>query len=164
MLVICSTSFLAAGCSTTKAPKVDVRGASISERSSEAVVVEFDLHLVNPNNAPLELLEMHYSLNVDGRRVFEGRRDAQATLPSGGEWTLRVPAVIPFDQAGWNSATPAQVRYDVDGSLVYSAPGPLAEILLDAGIWRPKAGFSSEGELKLRDGASTTASSATLDH
>lgn len=150
LLSLGASAFLIAGCTTIKAPNLTVQDGAVTAQSSEALVVDFNLHLGNPNNESLELLEIDYVMFVDGRHVFKGRRDAQATLPAGGEWTVRIPAVIPFDDAGWTETEiPSQVRYDVSGTLVYSSPGPLAEILLDARIWRPKAGFHAKGNMTL---------------
>ncbi len=139
------------GCASFNAPQIQVQSVSVTETTDDALTIAFDLILTNRNDAPVELIEFEYNLEVDGRSVYSGRRDAQATVPAGGTWSLRVPAVIPFSDVGFSTSTmPEQVQYDVGGSLLYISPGALAEVLMDAGIYRPTTGFGAAGSLTLR--------------
>jgi len=160
MRSVCRQSFIAgqilvaaglAGCSGFQSPSVSISEPSVADRSDEAVVLSFDMAMQNPNDQPLELREMHYTLRVDDSTVYRGRRDAQATLPADGAWTISVPAVIPYRAADWSSqSSSAEVRYELQGALLYVMPGEIREILLESGIHRPTVRFRAEGETSLQ--------------
>ncbi len=140
------------GCSSVAPPQVDILGASVGEVTEEGFVVDFTVNLSNPNDKPLALSEMHYSVGAGGTRVYEGRRSAEATLAAGGQKVLHVPAVILFEQIG-TDAVPPSLAYDLRGELWYLAPGALAETLFDAGVQKPSVGFGGEGALTFADSA-----------
>lgn len=118
--------------------------------TNEAVAVEFDYDLSNPNSQPLELQTMTYNLAVDGRQTYTGKRSAEATLPTSGASRLTIPAVIRYDEMGWAAgAIPSAADYRLSGELIYVAPGALAEILLDSGVRTPTASFGDAGVIEL---------------
>jgi LEA14-like dessication related protein len=142
---------LAGGCSNSQSPQIQVQSATIVQTTDDALVVAFDVLLSNPNSKPLELIEFNYVLHVDDAAVYSGRRDAQTTLPARGQWTLTIPAVVPFSDVPWDIASmPDQARYEMHGTLLYISPGALAEVLMDAGLYRPTTGFGAAGALTLR--------------
>jgi len=137
------------GCTGFRAPRIEVLGAKVVEVTDEAIRVDIALDLINPNAEPLELREITYSFTIDGTRTFQGKRSAQATLPSTGANRLNIPAVVRFDRAGWETTRPDEASWSVTGSLVYLAPGALAEILLDINVRTPKAPFRGTGTVAL---------------
>ncbi|MEM7227801.1 MAG: hypothetical protein AAF432_03200 [Planctomycetota bacterium] len=143
LMLICLTTVLV-GCSRYRPPDiavVDMRSVLITD---EALQIDIDFELVNPNREPLELVHVDYRLDVDGRTVFQARRATRATLPSGQIYTATIPAVVPFDRANWIEGMPSSAACSVHGSLMYVTPGALAEVLLDTGVRRPKVGFRGE--------------------
>lgn len=141
---------LLAGCSGYRAPSINVAGAEVIETTEEAVAIRFALDLVNPNPEALELRQFDYALAVDGRKVYSGRRSAEATLRAGGTKRLFIPAVVRYDLMGWDArAHPAEVGYSLNGSLLYVTPGEIAEILLDTGVRKPRIRFSDTGRVGL---------------
>lgn len=135
------------GCSGTARPSAVVTNASVVERSAGAVVVEFEIETANPNDIELPMRDVVYTLDVDGRRVFSARRDAQATMPRGGTQVIRIPAVVPLGEGG---VSPDLHGYSLRGTIYYSLPSQLADVLFDAKISRPSVGIGEEGELDLR--------------
>jgi len=119
----------------------------VRERSSEAVVVEFVVEAANPNGIELPMRDITYSLALDGRQVFSGRREALATIPRHGTQSIVIPAVIPTGEGG---AEPAVHRYSLSGRLRYSLPSQLADVLFDAKLSRPGVSIRDEGEIDLR--------------
>lgn len=147
VMFICA--FLA-GCSGYRAPSIAVAGAEVIETTEEAMAIRFALDLTNPNQEALELREFDYALAVDGRKVYSGRRSAEATLRAGGTKRLFIPAVLRFDLMGWDAdARPAGVGYSLTGSLLYVTPGEIAEILLDTGVRKPRVRFTDAGRVTL---------------
>jgi predicted small secreted protein len=139
-----------AGCNVVRGPKVAVQGVSVTEATGEALGVKVLLEMRNPNRAPVELYDFHYSLHVDGRQVYEGRRAASATLGTLGTRSVELPAVVPFERLAWSrDGLPPAATYEVHGTLRYIAPNMLLQVLLDAGKRRPGVGFSSRGELAI---------------
>ena len=138
---------LLGGCSGTASPAMSVTDASIRERTDEAAVVEFVVEASNPNDIELPMRAVVYTLSVDGRRVFSGRRDAQATMPGEGTQTIRSPAVVPCGEDG---VTPGVYRYTLRGRVYYSLPSQLADVLFDSNVSRPSVGIGDEGEIDLR--------------
>lgn len=142
-----------AGCAGYRPPSIQLADVRLSERSSEAAALEFDLVLENPNAEPIELREFRYSLSLDGRHVYEGRRAAFTTLHPGVESRITLPGVVRFDSMGWaDDALPPAADYRLSGNVMYVTPGALAEILLDTGVRRPKTGFTRRGRLEFVSG------------
>jgi hypothetical protein len=148
----------AGGCSSYQSPRIEVLGASAMERTDEAQSLRLDLLLENPNNEALELRLFDYTVYVDDKRAYSGKRAAQATLNAGGSKQMSIPAVVVFAEHGWSGAdaeghggsgVPAQVQWRVQGTLLYITPGAIAEILLDTGVRKPTAGFSGSGNVVL---------------
>ena len=133
---------LVTGC-TYKAPRVSVAGAQITATSTEAIVVTFDLLVANPNARTLELDELRYTLTIEGREVYTGRRRAGANLSILGEQRIALPAVVPATEA---SATPLPCT--LRGWLRYRTPGQIAQRLFDTGVRRPKVGFRYDGRIE----------------
>jgi hypothetical protein len=135
------------GCSGAAKPDAVVTDAALRDRTPEAAVVEFTVEATNSNTIELPMRAVVYSLSIDGRRVFSGRRDAQATMPRGGAQTITIPAVIPMGEGG---VMPGMHRYSLRGRIFYSLPSQLADVLFDTKLSRPSVGLSDDGEIDLR--------------
>lgn len=126
-------------------PRVKVVGAGVRESSEAGMVLGFLLECENPGEDPLPLRTASYTVWLDGRRVFEGQRRAQATLRRYGTQEIVLPAAMAH--AGGPRA--GAHEYRIEGTLTYLAPGALAQVLFDAEIVRPSRGFSGEGTLEI---------------
>lgn len=146
VLALVTTLLLLGGCSAYRPPTLEIVGVSIKERTDEATRVDFQVNLTNPNLEPLELRDFTYTLSVDGRSVFRGRRSAQATLARQSTRRVVLPAVI-STEAGVGPGP--EYAYQLNGSLLYVTPGELAEILLDTGLRKPRVHFSRSGVVEV---------------
>lgn len=152
--ILAIIAFMAAmcGCSGFREPVVTIVNAQITETSDSAIGLGLRLDLANSNNEPVELYEFTYAVTINGTGTYRGRWAASATLPSNGSRQLLIPAVVRYDQLGWTeNSLPAEARFDVRGSLLYKAPGDIAEILFDIGVRKPTVSFSGQGILKLAE-------------
>jgi LEA14-like dessication related protein len=152
--VVCLILLLAGlqgGCSAYRDPQISMNRVAMLERTGEAVSANVLLDLANPNDEPLELLEVNYSVRVNGKVVSSLRRSAQATLAAKGARQIEIPIVIPFHQLEWTAdQIPEQTAFTVRGNVQYVTPGEIAQILFDTGVRKPRAGFEAEGALALR--------------
>jgi hypothetical protein len=135
---------LAGGCAGP-APLVEVVGATVGELTSEAARIDLELRLVNRGSEPVRLRTFAYRLAVGGATVYAGRHSAEATLDRGIERRLVIPAVVSLEDTGGAGL----VRYRVHGSVEYLERRRIAEILFDATLRRPQAGFEGEGQVAL---------------
>ena len=126
-------------------PGFEVSSARLVDRTDEGLKLEFTLAGFNASDEPLPLRAVDYTLNVDGKTVFNGSRSAEHTLPAGGTQAIVLPAVVPLEALG-SGASP---RYVLSGQIEYSKPGALADTLFDAKLIRPKIAFSDRGTLEL---------------
>ncbi|MCZ6492903.1 MAG: LEA type 2 family protein [Phycisphaerales bacterium] len=141
------------GCAGHRSPTISLAQVAVTESSDEALSLAFVLELKNPRNEALDLYEFTYSLAIDGRPVYQGRRAAEATLSAAGTRQLTIPAVVPFARLGWTPAERAgQVTYALTGTVLYSTPGDLARLLFETGVRRPKISFAHRGQVRLRTG------------
>lgn len=141
---------LLTACSAFKAPAITVEGVSITEVTDDAMALAFAIDLQNSNDEPLELVEFRYTLSIDGTQVYAGRRRPDADVAARQTQRISLPAVIPFDRAGWTGGVrPPQAKYAVAGRIVYTAPSTIAQMLFDLGVRRPKSSFSKQGRLAL---------------
>lgn len=146
MLLIAFLPLLMGGCSSVAKPTVAVESAALGATSDEAQVLDFALRLDNENREPLELDEFYYTLVINGETVYRGRRSAQATLSARGGKSISIPAVVPAEAL---AAGGGSVSYALSGRVWYRSPGELADILFDAGLYRPNVSFGTEGRLDL---------------
>lgn len=146
------------GCSGRATPGAVVTSANIRNRTADAAVVEFVIETSNPNDIELPMRDVVYTLNVNGKKVFSGRRDAQATMPRGGTQQIIIPAVVPMQGAAGQAAgkdgkaglAPGVYTYRLTGRIYYSLPSQLADVLFDAKLSRPSVGISDTGEIDLQ--------------
>ncbi|MHC4081418.1 MAG: LEA type 2 family protein [Planctomycetota bacterium] len=141
-------ALLMSGCSGYRAPAIAVNEVALTEASEEAVALAFALDIRNPNDAALRLHEFRYTLSINGKQVYAGRRAPDATLSAAATQRITLPAVIPYHRLGWTVDTrPAKARYVMSGRLVYIVPSTIAQLLFDSGVRRPKSSFGRRGEL-----------------
>jgi LEA14-like dessication related protein len=143
---------LLSGCSRYKSPKVIITDARFVEETDEAIKLEFDVDLENPNDIEMPLRYFDYHASLTGGAHYKGKREAEATIPARGQKRLTIPAVFlakDLNAVAADAAQDAPIRYTIHGHLHYETPGVLAEILLDTKLRRPKVGFSARGWLQL---------------
>ena len=131
------------GCTSYKAPKLTVVDVRRTEITDDAIVVRFLIDAQNLNDVEIPLRDATYSLSLDGRRVFEGKRSAQTTLHRNGTQRIELPVVIPIPRDG--PAPTGIQKYVLTGRLVYVTPGEIAELLFDSNLRRPTVRFSDRG-------------------
>ena len=150
-MVLIAASLLG-GCSLHSDPTIEVTGVALNERSDEALAFDVTLQMSNRNNVALELLDFDYVFAVDGKRVFHGRRSAEATLGATSDHMVTIPVVVRYDQVDWQQMPPESFEYSLRGHVRYITPGQLAELLDDLGVRRPRAGFANRGRVIVNDG------------
>ena len=144
----------ATGCSGFRAPAITTVDATFKEATDEALLFDVAIELSNSNADPIELLSFDYTVSVDGVEAFKGRRAAGATLGAGRTNRVALPAVVVFDAMGWDpQSLPPVAQWSIGGELNYTAPGEIAEILLDTGVRRPRVRFGGRGNLTIASGS-----------
>ncbi len=155
---LAAASLCAGACSTAKDPAITVTGGRVGEESAEGVRAIFSLEGRNDNEIELPLLRAEYTLEIDGRRVFDGDRAPEATLRRLGTQGFTLPTVVPIAPG---KPRPTGVHpYRLSGSIEYVAPGAIAEALFDLGVRRPRVGFSGTGEIDFGPGPSAPTGAA----
>jgi hypothetical protein len=143
------------GCSWYHAPDLDVVSVQRAQETDEGMVLSFGLDASNENEVALPLKTVRYSLELEGKRVFSGRRAAEATLRRKGTQRILLPAAVPWEKIG-GEAPAGDVPYRLSGELSYVTPGQLAEILFDTGVRRPSVRFSEKGVIAFSPGGDAT--------
>ncbi len=141
LFILLAVALLPAACAY-RPPTLTVADARISEQTEAGYVITFDIDAANDNAIELPLARIDYVVFLDGQRVFTGTRSAEASLRRRGVQRLTLPAAVPAD-----AMPPGECEYELRGRLTYLIPGRLAEVLFDAGVLRPRVGFSAEGQL-----------------
>ncbi len=124
-----------------QAPTVEVKSAAIVERTDQHTVVNLTIEATNPNTLALPLRRIDYTVGSGGA-TFSGVRSPEATLPPGGTRTITFPAVLPAAAVGSDGGV-----YTVSGTILYTTPGQIAELLFDTGVSRPTVGFRGDGPI-----------------
>lgn len=144
--LLCAAGAIAAtGCIGAATPEVRIANIAVADRTDEGVVLKVAIEGANRSHSDLELRSVRYWMELDGSRVFEGRRSPQATFSALGVQSFEVPVAIPIDEAPMGE----EARYSFGASIQFVAPGPLARTFFDLGVRRPSVRTSSAGEIKL---------------
>jgi LEA14-like dessication related protein len=147
LLLLFAPCILLSACGMAQRPRIDVVAATLDDATADAASIDIALLLSNPNDEPLPLIEFDYAVSLDGKRVYEGRRAALATLSKGAERTLTVPAVVIYENTSWRAGSGTQPTVGITGTLRYRTPGTFADLLFDIGVRKPKASFAGEQKL-----------------
>lgn len=137
---------LGVGCAGTPEPTFQIVKAEITQRTPSGVVITFGVEGHNPGDDALPVREVQYTLDLGGRRVFEGTRMGEVTLPRRGTQMVSLPTPVTF-----GPDVPPLVGdqpYRLAAVVTYVAPGALGEALFDIGVRRPEASFSRSGVLE----------------
>lgn len=133
------------GCGSLSAPECRVVGGEIVESGADGAKIRVLVEASNPNEDSLPLKEVRYTVVVNDSFTFRGVRSAERTLGGGASALIELPVVL-AGEIGANAAAGASLR--VRGSVQYITPGPITEVLFDAGVLRPTTEFEA-GELTL---------------
>lgn len=136
------TLLVITGCSSVAPPQLTVGAASL-DRADSAGVMLIEVKAENPNKEPIPLREFHYTVEVDGAKVFEGVRSAESTLRRFGDRTVLLPVAIASLPADRSVSS-----FRIYGELTYREPGALAETLLDVELIDPSVSFSGQGTIQ----------------
>lgn len=108
----------------------------------EAAVLAFVVVATNRGETELPLRMVDYTLEIDGRRVFRGRRSAEATLSRQNEQRVELPVPV-----RWADLPQGEAPYRLRGRLGYTLPGIFMRAVFEAGLYRPSVGFEIGGTL-----------------
>jgi len=133
----------AAGCSGTQSPKLSVLGGSVKQRTEHAAVIDFMIDADNPNSEALPLQDVTYTVTKNGQTLFSGTRSAEAIIRRYGRQQFLLPASFELP-----AGATLEGEYEVSGSLVYIAPGALAETLFDQQLVKPSVSFEGRATVK----------------
>jgi LEA14-like dessication related protein len=151
-MIQCAMTTSLVGCSSYRDPQIAMKGATLTERTAEAIAANVVFDLANPNDEALELVEVEYSVRVNGEKLTTLRRAAQATLAGKGVRQIQIPIVLPFEELNWTPENvPDRAEFAVRGTVQYVTPGEIAQILFDTGVRKPRVGFEAHGTLAIRE-------------
>lgn len=126
---------LLAGCASP--PHVQVSGeAVLTDRSADAVAGMASIHVTNPNDHAIKLVEFDYTTHIPGHGSWGGRHAGGMVLAAGFDRMAELPIVLPAS-AGAGS------RVVISGSLHYLDTTTLAETMAEWG-YRPTTSFSGQ--------------------
>lgn len=123
-------------------PTTRVEPGEAAQTSDEAVVLFYTVVATNRGETELPLRMVDYTLEIDGRRVFQGRRSAEATLSRQNEQQVELPVPV-----RWSDMPLGEAPYRLHGTLGYTLPGIFMRAMFEAGVYRPSVRFEVEGTL-----------------
>lgn len=131
------------GCSRGAAPIARVGTASVRERWEGRALIEVELVAENPRDVELPIREVAYEFRLDGKTVYRGTRQGLATISRRATQRVLLPVVVPD-----TSALDEAREFSLSGTLWYTTPSQLADVLFDAKISRPSVRFSGAGPVE----------------
>jgi len=126
-------------------PRLSVAGLDVGRIDAGGASLELTLELDNPNDFPLTVDALDYSLELAGSRVAQVEDAGRMTVARGGRGSWTVPVRIDFAQAGRAVAqalTGGSIDYRLDGSMSMSSG--------DRWIEGTRVPVSSAGSVRLR--------------
>jgi LEA14-like dessication related protein len=83
-----------------KDPSVSVKSLNVSKFSLQAVSLDLELTVDNPNPIPLSLSQITYALNFSGESVTSGTFEKGIDIPANGSNTVLVPLNFKYQSLG----------------------------------------------------------------
>ena len=135
------------GCSKAVAPTFAAVGVREVQHDGDRSVIEFLIEATNPNQDPIPLRQVHYTVKLDGQEVFSGVRSPETTLHTYSSHVFELPAVLELGSFSGLGV----VNYTIVGTVQYIPPGQLSEVLFDAEIKVPEAILNLSGTINTGD-------------
>lgn len=123
-------------------PTAALVSASQTARSDEGSRLVAAVDVTNPNQVALPVIEVFYTVKVDGVGEFSFTQTGDSTLYKGGTQRLLLPSAFKTTK-DLSGAT-----YSVDGWLSYQPPGEVRKLLTDTGWPLPRVWFSGSGRVE----------------
>ena len=101
-----------------KDPEVELQKVRILQVGPEALLLEGDLEIFNPNEGKKSFSGYRYQLEVEGQRLMSGESDQPFEIPARGTALISIPATIRYDDL--SALSQKELRA---GNLVYILSG-----------------------------------------
>ncbi|MBX3365092.1 MAG: LEA type 2 family protein [Phycisphaeraceae bacterium] len=134
-----------ASCTVTKPPQVSVLRAEFADRTDDGEIIRFDLVATNASADAIPLRAIRYELILDGKRVFGGTREAEATVRRFGAQIVTIPVAISYRDG---QPPRGDVPYELRGTVRYLPHSPLLRVFYDAGLPMPTTSFRDQGVIE----------------
>ncbi len=128
-LVLSAAFTLLCGCQSlqqlVQAPSVNVAGVKLQDISFQAVTLDFDLKVHNPNGFGASLNGFDYKFALEEKELFSGNNNNPLTIPAMGESHVHIPLTLNFKEIYGliqNTKSLDSLKYQISGNL---APGGL---------------------------------------
>ncbi|MDP7030031.1 MAG: hypothetical protein QF733_07415 [Phycisphaerales bacterium] len=138
-LIATAATALLAGC--VSPPSVQVLDTGrITEQTADATAGTVQVHITNPNDRAIKLVEYNYTVRAPGRGAWNGRHAAGLVLSPGFDRVADLPVVLP-------AGTGAGATLSIGGTLRYLDTSVFAETMAEWG-YRPTASFSGSATVQ----------------
>jgi hypothetical protein len=128
-----------AGCGSP--PQVNLSGeGTLTERSVDATAGTVLIHVANPTDRPINLVEFEYSAQIPGHGAWRGRHAGGMVLAPGFARMAQLPVVLPV-------AASEGTRVHISGSLHYLDTSTIAQTLAEWG-YRPTTSFAGRTTMR----------------
>lgn len=143
-LLLLAAPLALTACTSTAPPRLSIADVQVTGASAEGSSMLITLRAENPNDQPLPLRTIDYSLTLDGAPVFSATRAAEGVLPRFSSLDLPLPVSVPADLRPQGES-----EFRLSVLVRYLAPGKIAETFYDAGLQRPSVSGSGAGTVNL---------------
>ncbi len=106
-------------------PTASLQGVRFDKVSLDSTNLLFDVEVQNPYPVDLPLLNMAYTVNSSGSKLFDGKADIQKLIPARDKATITLPATISYLDVfnALKSFKPgSNIPYQADVGLSFDAP------------------------------------------
>lgn len=124
-------------------PQARVVSMKVTSQTDDGFRVEATVQLDNENRVPLPLLDIHYTIAIEGVGSISLVDHAHRTIPAFGSQRIVLPASF-----AWEESSIAGLPWQVEGNVKYQPPGELRQIMTETNIPLPDSTFKNSGKLE----------------
>lgn len=132
-------------------PRITFRSASLDSLDLEGATLAFEWSVENPNGFGLDLASLGYALDLEAKRIVDGKLPGGLQIPANGAAPLKLPVHVRFaDLAGFAALVSKKedVAYRLSGTVGVRTPLGVVELPVshDGRLPLPRLpGFSLDG-------------------
>ena len=142
---------MTAGCQAPHTPVATVQWIQVTQHTEEGARLEVGLTVSNPNDVPLPVRSVSYTIRVEDVGRFRFEDHPPVTLAPMDERTIVLAGAF---VNGWRVQPGQSIR--ATGQVRYQRPGQWPRLLAEYGFPYPSAGFEGRSEVALPDETQAT--------